>query len=77
MVRTGLSQYYAYFFSEGCPQAPPLPRADDCTLSEVNAILSSFGADVAQLRDMALNRLIFYPFPPDLKFVLHTEPKER
>jgi len=27
----------------------------------VNAILSSFEADVAQLRDMALNRLIYYP----------------
>jgi hypothetical protein len=44
-------------------------------LSEVNAILSSFDADVAQLRDMALNRLIFYP-SPDLKVVLHTMSKE-
>jgi hypothetical protein len=44
-------------------------------LSAVNAILSSFDADVAQLRDVALNRLIFYP-SPDLKIVLHTMSKE-
>ena len=43
------------------PQTPVLPLADDCVLSEVNAILISFDADVAQLRDMVLNRLIFYP----------------
>ena len=37
-----------------------VPRA----LPEVNAILSSFGTDVAQLRDMEMNRLIFfYPSP--------------
>jgi hypothetical protein len=40
----------------------------------VNEILSSFDADVAQFRDMRLNRLIFYP-SPDLKVVLHTVSK--
>ena len=40
-------------------------------LTEVNAVLSSFDADVAHLRDMALNRLIFYP-SPDLNVVLYT-----
>ena len=74
MVRTGLSQYYTYL--ERCAPIPTLPHADDRALPDVNAILSSFGADVVQLRDMALNRLILYPFP-DLKVVLHTVPNER
>ena len=44
------------------------------TLSEVNAILSSFDADLAELRDMRMNRLIFFP-SPDMKLVLHTASK--
>ena len=48
-----------------------VPRA----LPEVNAILNSFGTDVAQLRDMGLNRLVFSIHPPDLKVVLRTGPK--
>ena len=36
------------FFSERWPQAPLLPRVDDGALSEVNAIISSIGVDVAQ-----------------------------
>ena len=48
-------------FSQRWPQATPLPPADDCDLPEVNVFLSSFGANLAELRDMKLNRLIFYP----------------
>ena len=62
------------FFSERWPQAALLPRVDDCAPSEVNAIFSSFGADVAQLRDMELKTL-FSIHPPDLKVVLRTGPK--
>ena len=54
--------------------ALPLPRADVRALPEVNAIISSFGADVAQLRDMELKTL-FSIHPPDLKVVLRTCPK--
>ena len=50
-------------FSVRWPQAAPLPRADYRALPEVNAILSSFGADVAQLRDITLNRLISLSIP--------------
>ena len=47
---------------------------DTRVLSEVNANLSSFDADVDQLRDMALYGTIFYT-SADLKFILHTVSK--
>ena len=50
------------------PRRWQVPRV----LSEMNAIISSFEADMAQLRDMGMNRLICFS-SPDLKVVLHTE----
>jgi len=51
------------------------PRLTPRVLSEVNPIIYSFDEDVAQLRDMRMNRLIFFP-SPELKFVLNTESKK-
>ena len=61
----GLLQNYTASSSSHRWQAP-------LVFSEVNAIIISFDSYAPQLRDMGMNRLIFFS-SPDLKIVLHTE----